>query len=111
MQLCKIPPMLKRPNTEAPAALQIVKNRSLVGKWFIAHRHPQESRITEGSNGEVGSEGDDVAESEVRDGRGSNQLPWLFSKLSFQVQSAHIARRNTATAAVSTRCLLWSIGY
>jgi len=99
----KLCTMLKSSNMEAPAALQIVKNLFFVGKWFIAH--PQESRITEGSDGEVVSEGDD-AESEVRDGRGSDQLPWLFSKLSFQARSAHITRRNTTTAEVSTVYLL-----
>ncbi|KAL4079019.1 armadillo-type protein [Scleroderma citrinum] len=100
----KLCTMLKSPNLEAPVALQIVKNLFFVGKWFIAH--PQESHTTRTSDDEDGSEGNDnEAELEDRDGQGGDPLPWLFSKLSFQARSAHIARRNTATARAT-----WSLG-
>ena len=97
----KLCTMLKSPNMEAAAALQVVKNLFFVGKWFIAH--PRASHTKQGSVGEVGSEDLAVAELEIRD---HDPLPWLFSKLSFQARSAHIARRNTATTEASVVCLL-----
>ena len=72
-----------------------------VGKWSIAH--PQALHRNQDSVGEVGSKDLAVAELEFRD---HDPLPWLFSKLSFQVRSAHIVRQNTATTEVSVGCPL-----
>ena len=101
----KLCTMLKSPNVEAPTDITD-RQESILHRQMVRRSHPQESRITQGSDCEVVSKGNDVTESEVWDGRGSDQLLWLFSKLSFQVRSAHIARRNTTTAEVGTVYLL-----
>ncbi|KAI5987597.1 armadillo-type protein [Pisolithus albus] len=93
----KLCTMLKSPNLEPAVALQVVKNLFFVGKWFSAH--PQASHAADDEFPQ-----EDLSET-VENNLGDNNtngdpLPWLFSKLSFQARSAHIARKNKGASVV-----------
>ncbi|KAG6335501.1 hypothetical protein ID866_3590 [Astraeus odoratus] len=93
----KLCTMLMSPNVESGTALQVVKNLFFVGKWFAAHPvEPDMATVSPGDEEE--SEGDDDKSTPDRRRR-NDPLPWLFSKLSYQARSAHIARLNRANAA------------
>ncbi|KAJ7756392.1 armadillo-type protein [Mycena maculata] len=78
----KLCTQLKSEHLDEALSLQVVKNLFYIGKCFYA--------IPLSTADEVVSNGDDDAQ----DGKDLNPLPWLFSKLSYQIRSAHIARRN-----------------
>ncbi|KAJ6608583.1 armadillo-type protein [Mycena sp. CBHHK59/15] len=83
----KLCTQLKSEHLDEALSMQVVKNLFYVGKCFYAIPVPTiEEMDTEKS--EL-NDGDGVA-----DGKELNPLPWLFSKLSYQIRSAHIARRN-----------------
>ncbi|KAJ7066948.1 armadillo-type protein [Mycena amicta] len=82
----KLSTQLKSPHLDEALSLQIVKNLFYLGKSFCA------------SPDVADQEGDDVQEGED-DVKNSNPLPWLFSKLSYQIRSSHIARRNRSSGA------------
>lgn len=99
----KLCSQLKSPHLDAPLGLQIVKNLFFVGKLFctVPSSSPfgsNTNNTTEGAEGDSdGNESDDSAEQPSRMSRGKRSqdpLPWLFSKLSYQARSCHIARRN-----------------
>ncbi|KZT18582.1 hypothetical protein NEOLEDRAFT_1246369 [Neolentinus lepideus HHB14362 ss-1] len=72
-------------------SLQIVKNLFYIGKCFASIPLPAPSEDAEQSAGE-----EDDGEQK---GKATHPLPWLFSRLSYQARSAHIARRNTSRAS------------
>ncbi|KAL0955556.1 hypothetical protein HGRIS_001795 [Hohenbuehelia grisea] len=84
---------LKSEHLEEPLSLQIVKNLFYLGKCFDAMplAPPSDSNESEADEEEEPTgRTDDV-----------NPLPWLFSKLSYQIKSAHIARRNRSRASAN----------
>jgi hypothetical protein len=77
---------------DQPLALQAVKNLVFLGKAFC-----------NSSSKEPASDGEDSGSDEesklariIR-----SPLPWLFSKLSYQLRTAHLKRRNSAATTVS----------
>lgn len=98
--------LLKSPNAESAVVLQAVKNLFFIGKWFVARGSSSDRSVEEGKEGgnddvEDEENGDEDTENRLRRD-GSDVLPWLFSKLSYQARSAQIARRNKSNAPV--RC-------
>jgi U3 small nucleolar RNA-associated protein 20 len=84
---------LKSEHLDSALSLQIVKNIFYIGKCFYAMTVPSEAD-TSSDNGheeDIERTGDDAEH---------NPLPWLFSKLSYQMKSAHISRRNKSFVAV-----------
>ncbi|KAG1774596.1 hypothetical protein EV702DRAFT_1123142 [Suillus placidus] len=97
----KLCTQLKSSNLDAPLGLQIVKNLFFVGKLFciVPSSPPSGSNTNDTAETDSdGGESDDSAEPQStqmsRGKRPQDPLPWLFSKLSYQARSAHIARRN-----------------
>ncbi|KAF7327783.1 DRIM domain-containing protein [Mycena kentingensis (nom. inval.)] len=87
----KLSTQLKSPHLDEALSLQIVKNLFYIGKCFVAV--PPATTETK-----------DVEEDEDEDGDtksgaagNPNPLPWMFSKLSYQIRSSHIARRNRSS--------------
>jgi U3 small nucleolar RNA-associated protein 20 len=96
---------LKSSHLSSALGLQIVKNLFYIGKCFCAARglNPQPTDdVEDESDGEGESE---EGESEHEEIHGHNPLAWLFSKLSFQIRSAYISRRNRAANNVGDLCL------
>jgi U3 small nucleolar RNA-associated protein 20 len=88
---------LKSDHLDASLSLQVVKNLLYIGKCF--YTVPVSSMNDEGTND---MDGDDLdVGGNNGDAQESNPLPWLFSKLSYQVRSAHIGRRNRSSSIVS----------
>ncbi|KAJ7494716.1 armadillo-type protein [Mycena galericulata] len=81
----KLCTQLKSEHLDEALSLQVVKNLFYIGKCFYA----VPLSTTEEAEKTV-SNGDE----DMQDGKDLNPLPWLFSKLSYQIRSAHIARRN-----------------
>jgi U3 small nucleolar RNA-associated protein 20 len=96
---------LKSSHLNSTLGLQIVKNLFYIGKCFCAAKRSN-PKPTE--NAEDESDGvEDLAEgeSEHEEVHGDNPLAWLFSKLSYQIRSAYIARRNRSASNVSDLCV------
>ncbi|KAG2115669.1 armadillo-type protein [Suillus cothurnatus] len=110
----KLCTQLKSSNLDAPLGLQIVKNLFFVGKLFctISSSSPSGSNTNDTAEADSdGGESDDSAEQPKptrmsRENRSQDPLPWLFSKLSYQTRSAHIARRNRGNTSNQTT---WSL--
>lgn len=106
----KLCTQLKSSNLDAPLGLQIVKNLFFVGKLFCTVPSSSPSGSNTNHTAETDSDGgesDDSAEQSKptqmsREKSSQDPLPWLFSKLSYQARSAHIARRNRGNAPVSS---------
>ena len=85
---------LKSEHLDEPLSLQIVKNLFYVSKCFyclpINEDAIEKEHIVEVDDGDDAEE--DQGDQEVR--KRSDPLPWLFSKLSYQLRSAYITRRN-----------------
>lgn len=113
---------LRSPYLDEALALQVVKNLFWVGKCFGAVDvavEPTAEEEAEAEGGEVEGKGGDgevgegeeeeeegeAEEAEVEEKRKDNPLAWLFSKLSYQARSAHIARRNRSSNTVSPSTL------
>jgi U3 small nucleolar RNA-associated protein 20 len=73
---------LKSNNLDEALGLQIVKNLLYLGKCFDSLPAPDHLDVDE----------DD--EDDETSGKPHNPLRWLFSRLSYQIRSAQIARRN-----------------
>src|SRR6266550_4210479 len=86
---------LKSEHLDEALSLQIVKNLFYVSKCFYC-LPINEDTIEKEHIVEVDDDGDDAEEDqgdqEVK--KRSDPLPWLFSKLSYQLRSAYITRRN-----------------
>lgn len=87
---------LKSEHLDEALSLQVVKNLFYVGKCFYAIPTPDAPQDS-GSDDESEDEG---VEEIPRKSTELNPLPWLFSKLSYQIKSAHIARRNRTFSSV-----------
>ncbi|KAG7447295.1 uncharacterized protein BT62DRAFT_948312 [Guyanagaster necrorhizus] len=80
---------LKGQHLDEPLSLQLVKNLFYIGKCFALSTSVPPETAEDESIVEL-DEAEDPEETPKQD----NPLPWLFSKLSYQVRSAHITRRN-----------------
>ncbi|PFH47399.1 hypothetical protein AMATHDRAFT_67804 [Amanita thiersii Skay4041] len=73
---------LKSEHLDESLSLQVVKNLFYIGKCFYC--------IPIGAH----ASNDPIEDESESEKKGSDPLPWLFTKLSYQVRSAYIARRN-----------------
>ena len=91
---------LKSEHLDETLGVQIVKNLFYVSKCFyclpVGEHSSKKEGVTEGDDGDEAEDDHDDQEVEKR----SNPLPWLFSKLSYQLRSAYIARRNKSESTV-----------
>lgn len=85
---------LKSDNLDEPLSLQIVKNLFYIGKCFYLVQVENRDDEMKGGIQEQSDSESDEEEPEEPESSDNNPLPWLFSRLSYQVRSAHIARRN-----------------
>jgi len=88
-KLCQ---QLKSEHLDEALSFQVVKNLFYVGKCFYAIPLPSPADGDVFDNETAFDEAEGVEQSNKD--KELNPLPWLFSKLSYQVRSAHIARRN-----------------
>jgi len=78
----------------------VVKNLFYIGKCFCAISDTPNTEEDETGEEDKDEEGDEEGHVEAQSdprastGRKNHPLSWLFSKLSYQARSAHIARRN-----------------
>ncbi|KAF7330551.1 DRIM domain-containing protein [Mycena venus] len=86
----KLCTQLKSEHLDEALSLQVVKNLFYIGKCFYAVPLTTQEQLQ-------AEESDD--EEAAQDAKDLNPLPWLFSKLSYQIRSAHIARRNRSFSA------------
>jgi U3 small nucleolar RNA-associated protein 20 len=86
---------LKSSHLDDKQSLLIVKNLFYLGKCFALINREVGPEQTAGDDTE---EGVDEAENQ---GVLTNPLPWLFSKLSYQMRSAHLARLDRKTTAAN----------
>ncbi|KAG6897519.1 hypothetical protein C0992_000745 [Termitomyces sp. T32_za158] len=86
---------LKSEYLDESLGLQVVKNLYYIGKCFYAMAPPeaQDDNLLDEEENDKDTE-QEVPSTKVT--KQQNPLPWLFSTLSYQVKSAHIARRNRA---------------
>jgi U3 small nucleolar RNA-associated protein 20 len=94
---------LRSPHLSSALGLQIVKNLFYIGKCFCAAKISS-SQPTEDMESESGDEENPEEHESERDEETNpdNPLAWLFSKLSYQIRSAYIARRSRSTSSVSS---------
>jgi len=90
MKLCL---QLKSEHLDKALGLQVVKNLFYIGKCFYAT--PVADPLPDDDDGF-----DETNEDMEKDSNRIDPLPWLFSKLSYQIRSAHIARRNRSSGGV-----------
>ncbi|EIN06636.1 hypothetical protein PUNSTDRAFT_90339 [Punctularia strigosozonata HHB-11173 SS5] len=91
---------LKSDHLDSPMSLQVVKNLFFVGKRFCERPLPSPSESDSPEAEEDDREGaDDEIDEPETSVKDDHPLPWLFSKLSYQCRSAHIARRNTSSVS------------
>jgi U3 small nucleolar RNA-associated protein 20 len=93
---------LKSPHLSSASGLQIAKNLFYIGKCFCAAKASSVQPIEDIESGS-GDEGDSREQESVHDEEPNpdNPLAWLFSKLSYQMRSAYIARRSRSAGSVS----------
>ncbi|KAF7374911.1 DRIM domain-containing protein [Mycena sanguinolenta] len=86
----KLCTQLKSEHLDEALSLQVVKNLFYIGKCFYAipFSTPEQLEAEQSDDEEAAEDNKDL-----------NPLPWLFSKLSYQIRSAHIARRNRSFSA------------
>ena len=96
---------LKSPHLSSALGLQIVKNLFYIGKCFCVAKvsDPQTAVDAETESDDEDEPGE--GESEHEEVNRDNPLAWLFSKLSYQIRSAYIARRSRSVNCVSELCL------
>jgi len=108
---------LKSEHVDEALVLQVVKNLAWLGRAFSvlnprSTQHPDDSsserEVGEDEDGDDGDipEGGDRADRLKRAER--SPLPWLFSKLSYQIKTALIQRRSSSTrvSSESSHCVL-----
>lgn len=91
LKLCT---QLKSEHLDEALSLQVVKNLFYIGKCFYAI--PVVDRLLEDDD-----KFDETNEDTEQVSTKMNPLPWVFSKLSYQIKSAHIERRNRSTSAIN----------
>ncbi|KAF5369329.1 hypothetical protein D9758_002677 [Tetrapyrgos nigripes] len=89
----KLCTQLKSEHLDEGLSLQVVKCLFFIGKCYALVPFQNVEEEANKDNGE--DEGDE--EEDTGDQQG-NDLPWLFSKLSYQLRSAIIARRNRSSS-------------
>jgi U3 small nucleolar RNA-associated protein 20 len=92
---------LKSEHLDSAMSLQAVKNLFFVGKRFCERSLPPTtaSEVPAEEGNDLENDGSDDSDVDTPEQNG-HPLPWLFSKLSYQCRSAHIARRNKTSAPV-----------
>ena len=95
----KLSQQLKSEHLDEVLGLQIVKNLFYLGKCFCLF--PVDNEDEGFPNEPVPTLLENESSGEDKLKHLNNPLPWLFSKLSYQVKSGHIARRNRAACMVS----------
>ncbi|THV05319.1 hypothetical protein K435DRAFT_120793 [Dendrothele bispora CBS 962.96] len=94
----KLCTQLKSEHLDEALSLQIVKCLFFIGKCFALVPFPEQRTANDEDAGkQIEDEEDESGQEESSDNTG-NDLPWLFSKLSYQVRSALIARRNRSSS-------------
>ncbi|KAF9479084.1 hypothetical protein BDN70DRAFT_879151 [Pholiota conissans] len=100
----KLTQQLKSEHLDQALGLQVVKNLFYLGKCFYlipvldaAAVEADAEDILDNEGAEAGVNSKDVHGAE-NSKELSNPLPWLFSKLSYQIKSGHIARRSKASS-------------
>ena len=93
---------LESENLDEPLGLQVVKNLFYIGKCFYLIPVVNPSAIEDDAEEMLDNEADEGTKVDEEKSKNLNPLPWLFSKLSYQVKSAHIARRSRAKCSVSS---------
>ncbi|KAF8957355.1 armadillo-type protein [Flammula alnicola] len=101
----KLTQQLKSEHLDETLSLQVVKNLFYLGKCFYLIPIVDGSTIDEDAedildNENAAAVGSSQVPQSRRDGLKelSSPLPWLFSKLSYQIKSGHIARRSKAAS-------------
>ncbi|KDR69878.1 hypothetical protein GALMADRAFT_255731 [Galerina marginata CBS 339.88] len=95
---------LKSEHLDETLSLQVVKNLFYLGKCFYLIPPGDTAAVDEDAEDILDNEGGALlSASEAREVGDNlktleNPLPWLFSKVSYQIKSGHIARRSKATA-------------
>ena len=95
---------LKSSHLSSTLGLQIVKNLFYIGKCFCAAKDSNPRPIDDVEDESDGERDPEEGESEHEEIPGHNPLAWLFSKLSFQIRSAYISRRNRSAKNVGDLC-------
>ena len=94
----KLSQQLKSEHLDEVLSLQIVKNLFYLGKCFCLFPVGNEDKGFAYEPALTLLENESSGEDKLK--HLNNPLPWLFSKLSYQVKSGHIARRNRAACKV-----------
>ena len=94
----KLSHQLKSEHLDDVLSLQIVKNLFYLGKCFYLFPVGNEDEGFANESALAPPENESSSDDKFR--LLNNPLPWLFSKLSYQVKSGHIARRNRAACKV-----------
>jgi U3 small nucleolar RNA-associated protein 20 len=103
----KLTQQLKSGHLDEALSIQVVKNLFYLGKCFYLIPIMDAAPIDEDAEDILDDEGgENVVNAHTRMGgddlKGlSSPLPWLFSKLSYQIKSGHIARRSKAASKAS----------
>lgn len=98
---------LRSEHLDQPFSLQIVKNLVFLGKSFCDSpntgvKDANEQDDSDGTDDESSSNDGEEQQQRSKEERVIQApLPWLFSKLSYQVKTAHIKRRSSFIAPVS----------
>ncbi|KIP04981.1 hypothetical protein PHLGIDRAFT_170606 [Phlebiopsis gigantea 11061_1 CR5-6] len=92
---------LRSEHLDGPLGLQIVKNLFYIGKCFsmVEISSPPEAEQSDDEDDDDEEEEQGEKEEQDSEARPKNPLAWLFSKLSYQARSSHIARRNKSSSA------------
>ena len=94
----KLSQQLKSEHLDEVLSLQIVKNLFYLGKCFYLFSVCNEDEGLANEPAPTLLENEPSGEDKLK--HLDNPLPWLFSKLSYQIKSGHIARRNRAVCQV-----------
>ena len=112
---------LKSEYMDEALALQIVKNLAWLGRAFSvlnarSIQHPNDSSSEPDADGNEGDDNGDKPEDDERVDRlkraERSPLPWLFSKLSYQIKTSLIQRRSSFSTRVGSKLSLCNLtGY
>jgi U3 small nucleolar RNA-associated protein 20 len=105
----KLSQQLKSEHLDDDLSLQIVKNLFYLGKCFYLLPVGDQDKNFSNAPALALLENEPSSEDKVK--HLNNPLPWLFSKLSYQVKSGHIARRNRAASKVRFTLFLGNLKY
>lgn len=97
---------LKSDHLDGPLGLQVVKNLIWIGRfWLIENDEDYTPTVVEAADDD---DEEEVEEDVAMQKQGTlGNLPWLFSKLSYQVRGSLIRRKNRHGRTVSTLVLVY----